>query len=69
MNHENINNFLMNIILLKIEGGGEIVLPPFLALNLRKTLFFYYSMEAYIVHLATGIRIFGQSYIVIKVIY
>jgi hypothetical protein len=26
-------------------------------------------MEAYIVHLATGIRIFGQSYIVIKVIY
>jgi hypothetical protein len=44
---------------LKIEGGGEIVLPLFLALNLRKKNFFYYSMEAYIVHLAKGIRIFG----------
>jgi hypothetical protein len=28
-------------LLLKIEGGGEIVLPPFLALNLRKTNFFF----------------------------
>jgi hypothetical protein len=42
--------------------GGEIVMPPFLALNLRKKNFFYYSMEAYIVHLAKGIRIFGQGY-------
>jgi hypothetical protein len=33
-------------------------LPPFLALNLRKKMF-YFSMEAYIVHLAKGIRIFG----------
>ena len=43
-------------LLLKIEGGGggEIVMPPFLALNLRKKNFFYYSMEAYIVHLAKG---------------
>jgi hypothetical protein len=48
-------------LLLKIEGGGEIVLPPFLALNLR-IFFFYFSMEAYIVHLAKGIRIFGQGY-------
>ena len=46
-------------LLLKIEG----VLPPFLALNLRKKYFFYYSMEAYIVHLAKGIRIFGQGYV------
>ena len=50
-------------LLLKIEGGGGgIDMPPFLALNLRKTNFFYYSMEAYIVHLAKGIRIFGQGY-------
>ena len=49
-------------LLLKIEGGEEIVLPPFLALNLRKKNFFYYSIEAYIVHLAKGIRIFGQGY-------
>jgi hypothetical protein len=41
---------------------GEIVLPPFLALNLRKKNLFYYNMEAYIVHLAKGIRIFGQGY-------
>ena len=34
-------------LLLKIEGWGEIVMPPFLALNLRKKNFFYYSMEAY----------------------
>jgi hypothetical protein len=32
------------------------LMPPFLALNLRN------SMEAYIVHLAKGIRIFGQGY-------
>ena len=38
-------------LLLKIE-----------ALNLRKKNFFYYSMEAYIVHLAKDIRIFGQGY-------
>jgi hypothetical protein len=49
-------------LLLKIEGGGETVLPPFLSLNLRK-FFFYFSMEAYIVHLAKGIRIFGQGYV------
>jgi hypothetical protein len=36
-------------------------MPPFLALNLRKKNFFYYSLEAYIVHLAKGIRIFGQG--------
>ena len=50
-------------LLLKIEGGGggKIVLPPFLALHLRKKLF-YFSMEACIVHLTTCIRIFGQGY-------
>jgi hypothetical protein len=49
-------------LLLKNEGGGEIVLHPFLALNLRKKTFFYYSMDAYIVNLAKGIMIFGQGY-------
>jgi hypothetical protein len=44
-----------------LREGGETVLPLFLALNLRKK-FFYFSMEAYIVHLAKGIRIFGQGY-------
>ena len=50
-------------LLLRIEGGGgdKIVLLSFLALNLRKK-FFYFSMEAYIVHLSKGIRIFGQGY-------
>jgi hypothetical protein len=42
--------------LCKVEGGKTN--PSFLALNLRKKLF-YFSMEAYIVHLAKGIRIFG----------
>ena len=49
-------------LLLKIEGGGEIILPPFLALNFMKKNLFYYSMEAYIVHLAKGVRIFEQGY-------
>jgi hypothetical protein len=50
-------------LLLRIEGGGgKIVLPPFLALNLRKKKHFYFSMEAYIVHFSKGIRIFGQGY-------
>ena len=48
-------------LLLKIEGGGN-SFAPFLALNLRKKTCFYYSMEAYIVHLAKGIRILGQGY-------
>jgi hypothetical protein len=40
--------------------GGTILPLPFLALNLRKKLF-YFSMEAYVVKLAKGIRIFGQG--------
>jgi hypothetical protein len=46
-------------LLLKIEGG---VAKLFLALNLRRKKLFYFSMEAYFVHLAKGIRIFGQGY-------
>ena len=45
-------------LLLKIEGGGgggQNSFAPLLTL-------FYFSMEAYIVHLAKGIRIFGQWY-------
>jgi hypothetical protein len=40
---------------------GLSIFAPFLALNLRKKLF-YFSMEAYVVHLAKGIGIFGQGY-------
>jgi hypothetical protein len=49
-------------LLLKIEGGGQNSFAHFLALNLRKKKLFYFSVEAYIVHLAKGIRIFGQGY-------
>jgi hypothetical protein len=38
-------------LLLKIEGLEQNSFAPLLALNLRKKLF-YFSMEAYIVHLA-----------------
>jgi hypothetical protein len=49
-------------LLLKIEGGGgEIVLPPFFGIKFKEKNFFYFSMEAYIVHLAKGIRIFGHA--------
>ena len=41
-------------------GGNSFA--PFSALNLRKKKLFYFSMEAYIVHLAKGIRIYGQGY-------
>jgi hypothetical protein len=44
-------------LLLKIDGGGGNSFAPLFGIN-----FFYYSMEAYIVHLAKGIRIFGQGY-------
>ena len=46
---------------LKIEGGGKIVFGPLLGIKF-KNFFYYFSMEAYIVHLAKGIRIFGQGY-------
>jgi hypothetical protein len=49
------------IALPTFKNWGRDSFAPFLALNLRKT-FFYFSMEAYIVHLAKGIRIFGQGY-------
>jgi hypothetical protein len=42
-------------LLLKIEGGGQNSFAPLLTP-------FYFSMEAYIVHLAKGIRIFEQGY-------
>ena len=41
-------------LLLKIEGLEQNSFAPLLALNLRKKLF-YFSMEAYIVHLAKDI--------------
>ena len=47
-------------LLLKLRKGG-IVLPPF-GINLKKTNFFTFSIEACIVHLAKGIRIFEQGY-------
>jgi hypothetical protein len=51
----------LHSLLLKIEGGGNSFAPLFGIKILRKNLF-YFSMEAYIVHLAKGIRIFGQGY-------
>jgi hypothetical protein len=48
-------------LLLKIEGGVEIVLPPLFGIKFKKKILFSYSMEAYVVHLTKGIRIFGQG--------
>ena len=48
-------------LLLKIEGGGNSFAPLF-GIKFKKKKLFYFSMEAYIVHLAKGIRIFGQGY-------
>ena len=42
-------------LLLKIEGGGGNSFAPLFGIKFKKNkLFFYYSMEAYIVHLAKG---------------
>jgi hypothetical protein len=49
-------------LLLKIEGGGQNSFSPLFGIKFKKKNFFYCSMEAYIVHLAKGIRIFGQGY-------
>jgi hypothetical protein len=54
------------------KNWGQLIALPtfknsfahFLALNLRKKKLFYFSVEAYIVHLAKGIRIFGQGFLV-----
>jgi hypothetical protein len=49
-------------LLLKLREGGKIVLPPPLfGIKFKKKKLFYFSMEAYIVHLANDIRIFGQG--------
>ena len=52
------------------KNWGQLIALPtfknsfahFLALNLGKKKLFYFSVEAYIVHLANGIRIYGQGY-------
>jgi hypothetical protein len=49
-------------LLLKIEGGGQNSFSPLFGIKFKKKQLFYFSMEAYIVHLAKGIRIFGQGY-------
>ena len=49
-------------LLLKIEGGGGNSFAPLFGIKFKKKKLFYFSMEAYIVHLAKGIRIFGQGY-------
>ena len=42
----------------KVEDGKTYLPPsPFLALNLRKKHFFYFSMEIYIVQLAKALRV------------
>ena len=46
-------------LLLKIEGGGKIVL---FGIKFKGKKIVYFGMEAYIVHLAKGIWIFGQGY-------
>jgi hypothetical protein len=47
---------------LKIEGRGQNSFAPLFGIKFKKNNFFYFSMEAYIVHLAKGLRIFGQGY-------
>jgi hypothetical protein len=51
-------------LLLKIEGGGHNSFAPLFGIKFKKKKIFtlIISMEAYIVHLAKGIRIFGQGY-------
>jgi hypothetical protein len=43
-------------------GRGQNSFAPFFGIQFKKKTLFYFSMEAYIVHLAKGIRIFGQGY-------
>ena len=50
-------------LLLKIEGGEEgNSFAPLFGIKFKKKKLLYFSMEAYIAHLAKGIRIFGQGY-------
>ena len=49
-------------LLLKNWGGGQNSLAPLYGIKFKKKLLFYFSMEAYIVHLAKVIKIFGQGY-------
>ena len=44
------------------KSWGQNSFAPLFGIKFKKKIFFYYSMEAYIVHLAKGIRIFGQGY-------
>jgi hypothetical protein len=48
-------------LLLKIEGGGGNSFAPLFGIKFKKKILFSYSMEAYVVHLTKGIRIFGQG--------
>lgn len=51
----------------KLRMAKLICLPPlFLALNLRKKVFFYYiSMQAYIVQIANGIRVCFETLVTV----
>jgi hypothetical protein len=49
-------------LLFKIMGGGQNSFVPLFGIRFKETKLFYFSMEAYIVHLAKDIRIFGQGY-------
>ena len=50
-------------LLLKIEWGwGQNSFDPLFGIKFKKNKLFYFSMEVYIVHLAKGLRIFGQGY-------
>ena len=50
-------------LLLKIEGGGgQNSFAPLFGIKFKENKLVYFSMEAYIVHLAKGIWIFGQGY-------
>ena len=49
-------------LLLKIEGRGQNSFAPLFGIKFKKKKLFYFSMEAYIVHLAKGLRISGQGY-------
>ena len=46
----------------KKSWGGQNSFAPLFGIQFKKKTLFYFSMEAYIVHLAKGIRIFGQGY-------
>jgi hypothetical protein len=47
-------------LLLKMGGGNSFA--PLFGIKFKGKKLVYFSMESYIVHLAKGIRIFGQGY-------